>query len=42
LQKISGKYRRDQKKKEAEKSRAKEKLDKEAIMNRAEKNPKRK
>ncbi|MBB2143867.1 translocation/assembly module TamB [Pedobacter sp. LMG 31464] len=39
LQKISGKYRRDQKKKEAEK---KEKLDKEAIMNESKKNPKKK
>ncbi|MFA6277671.1 MAG: translocation/assembly module TamB domain-containing protein [Pedobacter sp.] len=42
LQKISGKYRRDQKKKEAEKTKAKEKLDKEAIMNESKKNPKRK
>lgn len=36
LQKITGKYRRDQKKKEAEKA-AKEKLDKEAIINESKK-----
>jgi hypothetical protein len=42
LQKISGKYRRDQKKKAAEEKAKKEKLDKEAIINESKKsNPKR-
>jgi len=38
LQKISGKYRKEQKRKEAEKE--KERLNKEAILNESKKNPK--
>ena len=37
LRRISGKYRRDQKKKEAEKEKEKEKLNKEAILNESKK-----